>query len=235
MNTQDIFPIEKQQELEKLIEETFAGEIKKQKNYFLLSTVGAKLSTKMQELGFGKATRKTFEKAPACFAIEKNDKGYDGIILLKYQDTKMPKEEKKPVKIQDTSPDDFLGRVYTALKSQNKTLDVPIGAVQKYFNQTKIVVPAEFENVQGVMKALCEKYGGEERDNGEGTVRELYLRLRTTKEIPEEVRNLVIEVARQYFQDGELVKNNVIGVALANNGVRFREYNYPDLTGFLRN
>lgn len=59
--------------------------------------------------------------------------------------------------------------------------------------------------------------------------------LRKTLPVPQTTVDIVKQITAQYFSDKDIVSNTEIGQALKNNGIDYKDYNYPDLTGFLRN
>lgn len=225
----------KQEKLVKLIESTYSKYLEK-RNCILISDVAKQLNVQLIKNNFGKATKQTFERAPKYFACGYNEKNGACIMLLnRPADPCFSYIPKAKVITYTKAVVGFVDRLYVRLKKDYKTLDISKVAIQRYLLQNKIVLPHDIESYDKLFDIISEKYGCVIRSNGENMPEESFLVLRKALPIPESVVVTVKKIVAQYFLDKELVCNTEIGQALVNNGVDYKEFNYPDLTGFLRN
>ena len=176
-----------------------------------------------------------FTRAPQYFVCGYNEKNGACIMLLTHPaDPNFSILPKVTTVTYSKIVSDFTNRLYTSLKKSYKTLDVSEAAVQKYIVQNKLVLPREIEDFNKLFDILSEKFGCVVRSNGENMPEERFLVLRKTLPIPQTTIDTIKTIVAQYFADKEIVSNTDIGQALQNNGVDYKEFNYPDLTGFLR-
>lgn len=230
----EAFDDTKQEELAKLIEATYSKYLQK-RNCILLSDIAKRLNVQLIKNNFGKASKQTFARAPKYFACGYNEKNGACIMLLnRPADPNFSVSPKATVITYSRAVMEFVDRLYVSLKKAYKTLDVSEAAIQKYLVQNKMVLPHDIESYDKLFDIISEKYGCVVRSNGENMPEERFLVLRKTLPIPETTVVTVKQIVAQYFADKELVSNTDIGQALVNNGVDYKEFDYPDLTGFLR-
>lgn len=228
------FSEKRQEELAKLIESAYAKHLQ-HRNCILILDIAKRLDSVLIKRNFGKASRYTFARAPKYFACGYNEKNSASIMLLNHPaDPSFTIERKETVAAFSKTANTFADRLHASLKKQYKTIDVSETVIQRHLTQNKMVLPQEIESFDKLFTILSEKYGCITRSNGENTPEERYIVLRKTLPIPRETIDVVKKIVAQYFSDKEIVSNTDIGQALKNNGVDFKEYNYPDLTGFLR-
>lgn len=230
----EAFDDAKQEELAKLIEATYSKYLQK-RNCILLSDIAKRLNVQLIKNNFGKASKQTFARAPKYFACGYNEKNGACIMLLnRPADPNFSVSPKATVITYSRAVSEFVDRLFIKLKKAYKTLDVSETAIKKYIVQNKMVLPREIENYNKLFDFISEKYGCVVRSNGENMPEERFLVLRKTLQIPQATVDTVKKIVAQYFADKELVSNTDIGQALVNNGVDYKAFNYPDLTGFLR-
>lgn len=226
-----VFPEKIQKEMLLLVESLCAKELRK-RNCLLLSNVSKKLVGVFQKKGLGKPNKQTFDKAPLYFESGFNEKNGACIMLLNRPAD--PFFTKKP-KIKNANIEtEFIDRLYKNLKMNYKTLDVSEKNIKKYITQNKLVLPKEVENLEKLFEILFEKYGSIVRSDGEDMPEEKFLVLRTPLPIPNTIKDTVENIVEQYFFAKDIVSNMELGQALKNNGIDYKAYDYPDLTGFLR-
>lgn len=230
----EVFDDARQEELSKIIETTYAKYLQK-RNCILLSDIAKRLGGLLIKRNFGKASKQMFARAPQYFACGYNEKNGACIMLLTHPvDPNFSDSPKITIVTYPKTVSDFIDRLYANLKKLYKTLDVSEAAIQKYFVQNKLVLPREIEDFNKLFDILSEKFGCVVRSNGENMPEERFLVLRKTLPIPQATVDTIKKIVEQYFADKEIVSNTDIGQALVNNGVNYKEFNYPDLTGFLR-
>lgn len=230
----EVFDDARQEELSKIIETTYAKYLQK-RNCILLSDIAKRLGGLLIKRNFGKASKQMFTRAPQYFVCGYNEKNGACIMLLTHPaDPNFSILPKVTTVTYSKIVSDFTNRLYTSLKKSYKTLDVSEAAVQKYIVQNKLVLPREIEDFNKLFDILSEKFGCVVRSNGENMPEERFLVLRKTLPIPQTTIDTIKTIVAQYFADKEIVSNTDIGQALQNNGVDYKEFNYPDLTGFLR-
>lgn len=229
----EAFDDAKQEKLANLIETTYSQCLKK-RNCILLSDIAKRLNAQLIKNNFGKASKQTFARAPKYFVCGYNEKNAACIMLLNRPADPNFSVSPKTTITYSRAVDEFVDRLYTRLKKAYKTLDVSEAAIQKYLVQNKMVLPHDIESYDKLFDIISEKYGCIVRSNGENMPEERFLVLRKTLQIPQTTVTTVKQIVAQYFADKELVSNTDIGQALMNNGVDYKEFNYPDLTGFLR-
>ena len=139
-------------------------------------------------------------------------------------------EKKTPSKEKKQFEDIILDR----LKKTYKTNEVSASNILIFLRNNKIVIPETISSFERLIELLVAKFGGVIRDNGEGTSQEQYVTLRKTLPVPQSVCERVELIVAEFFLDRDLIPNVDIGQALKSNGIDFKEYNYADLTAFLR-
>ena len=171
---------------------------------------------------------------------EKNEQAVNSAVQEKNDpNTKSAGQEKKsqnpnPVG-QKQNKQEFEDRLYETLKRIHKTVDVSAAEVQQYLLEKKLNVPKKLGGFDGLMETMYQKYGEVFRNNGEGTKPERYLVLHKTLPIPQEIREKVYGVTVRFFADRLEVANVEVGQVFRKNGINFKQFQYPDLTSFLRN
>lgn len=208
-----------------------------------LSAIGLKAGKAITEAGLGRVSIELFKGASDYFSYTQDSKGAY-IIFLKdgcgiTMPAKAPKTtaskktvtEKKPQQKQKKQFEDI---VFDRLKKTYKTNEVSVSNILIFLRNNKIVIPETISSFERLIELLVMKYGGVVRDNGEGTAQEQYVTLRKTLPVPQNVCERVELIVAEFFLDRDLIPNVDIGQALKSNGIDFKEYNYADLTAFLR-
>ena len=208
-----------------------------------LSAIGLKAGKAITEAGLGRVSIELFKGASDYFSYTQDSKGAY-IIFLKdgcgiTMPSKAPKTtaskktvtEKKPQQKQKKQFEDI---VFERLKKTYKTNEVSVSNILIFLRNNKIVIPETISSFERLIELLVMKYGGVVRDNGEGTAQEQYVTLRKTLPVPQNVCERVELIVAEFFLDRDLIPNVDIGQALKSNGIDFKEYNYADLTAFLR-
>lgn len=208
-----------------------------------LSAIGLKAGKAITEAGLGRVSIELFKGASDYFSYTQDSKGAY-IIFLKdgcgiTMPSKAPKTtaskktvtEKKPQQKQKKQFEDI---VFDRLKKTYKTNEVSVSNILIFLRNNKIVIPETIPSFERLIELLVMKYGGVVRDNGEGTAQEQYVTLRKTLPVPQNVYERVELIVAEFFLDRDLIPNVDIGQALKSNGIDFKEYNYADLTAFLR-
>lgn len=226
---------EQQKKLAQIIVETFKNKHRNGKVY--LSEIGLKAGARISAAGFGRVSVDLFRSASLFFNVVQDSKG---IYLISFKDNcgisffetrERFSSAKKKTGIRRTS---FEESIYTQLMKRFKTNDVSFSNIALYLETNKIVLPESIGSLQRLLELLSEKYGAIIRDNGEGTPKESYLILRKPLPVPNDVYQRIEKIVADYFLTSELFPNTDIGQALKSNNIDFKEYNYADLTAFLR-
>ena len=208
-----------------------------------LSTIGLKAGKAITEAGLGRVSIELFKGASDYFSYTQDSKGAY-IIFLKdgcgiTMPSKVPKTTASKKTITEKNPQQkqkkqFEDIVFDRLKKTYKTNEVSVSNILIFLRNNKIVIPETISSFERLIELLVMKYGGVVRDNGEGTAQEQYVTLRKTLPVPQNVCERVELIVAEFFLDRDLIPNVDIGQALKSNGIDFKEYNYADLTAFLR-
>lgn len=226
---------EQQKKLAQIILEVFKHKHRNGKVY--LSEIGLKAGAKIAAAGFGRVSVDLFKSASIFFDVVQDSKG---VYLISFKDDcgisffETRERFSSAKKKADTRRASFEESLYTQLMKRFKTNDVSFSNITLYLETNKIVLPESIGSLHKLLELLSEKYGAIIRDNGEGTPKESYLILRKPLPIPDDVYQHIEKIVADFFLTSELFPNTNIGQALKNNGIDFKDYNYADLTSFLR-
>lgn len=208
-----------------------------------LSSVGLWAGKKITEAGLGRVSIELFKGAGDYFAYTQDSKGSYLIYLREDCDVFMPIKSSTPItgkklliekKSKQKEKKQFEDVLFGQLKKNYKTNDISIRNVLTFLRQNKIVLPENISSFDVLIDMLSQKYGSVIRDNGEGTPKEQYIILRKTLPIPQNIRERVELIVAEFFLNQDLIPNQDIGIVLRNNGIDFKEYNFADLTAFIR-
>ena len=226
---------EQQKKLAQIILEIFKNKHRNGKVY--LSEIGLKAGGKISAAGLGRVSVELFKSASLFFNVVQDTKGVylisfkDNCGISFFENRERFSSSNKKTGIRRTS---FEESLYTQLMKRFKTNDVSLGNIALYLEANRIVLPESIGSLQRLFELLSEKHGAIIRDNGEGTPKENYLILRKPLPIPNDVYQRVEKIVADFFLTSELIPNTDIGQALKSNSIDFKEYNYADLTAFLR-
>ncbi len=221
------FDKEKQDKLFEIFYAQFSEQLKVD-NCFLLTTVGQKLTGALQENGFPNAKLPVFRACPKHFicgydSTKQTATGPAAAVAVKGYPTP---ERFVPLKAAYTAP----ATLSEKLKAHFPYNEVPLRDVEEYLKQLGIVC----DDVQAYLSEKAPDMKQKALSMGEGHPYEPFLIVNPPKEIPAEIRNRVIWVAKTKFGDKHIVENADIGTAFRKVGVHFRNYNYMHLTSFIR-
>ena len=232
---------EQQKKLAEIFVQVFKDFNKGGKVY--LSTIGLKAGKVIAEAGLGRVSVELFKGASDYFSYTQDAKGAYIISLKEGCGVTMPSKAPKTIaskktviekKPQIKQKKQFEDIVFDRLKKTYKTNEVSISNILIFLRNNKIVIPETISSFERLIELLVMKYGGVVRDNGEGTAQEQYVTLRKTLPIPQNICERVELIVAEFFLGRDLIPNVDIGQALKSNGIDFKEYNYADLTAFLR-
>lgn len=231
---------EQQKELAEIFVNVFKDYNKNGKVY--LASVGLRAGKRITEAGLGRVSIELFKGASDYFAYAQDEKGSYLVYLKDDCDVSMPNKSLKPKankntterKSQKKEKKQFEDMLFEQLKKNYKTNDVSIGNILTFLRNSKIVLPENIPSYDMLINLLSQKYGSVIRDNGEGTSKEKYIILRKTLPIPQNICERVELIIAEFFLNQDLIPNGDIGQALRSNGIDFKEYNYADLTAFIR-
>ena len=232
---------EQQKKLAEIFVKFFKDHNKGGKVY--LSSIGLKAGKAISEAGLGRVSIELFKGASDYFSFSQDAKGAYIIFLKEGCGVVMPaKTTKAPVikkptfekKTPSKEKKQFEDIILDRLKKTYKTNEVSASNILIFLRNNKIVIPETISSFERLIELLVAKFGGVIRDNGEGTSQEQYVTLRKTLPVPQSVCERVELIVAEFFLDRDLIPNVDIGQALKSNGIDFKEYNYADLTAFLR-
>ncbi len=228
-----------QRQLAEIFVQTFKGHNNNGKVF--LSTVGWKAGKIIEAAGLGRVSIELFKGASDYFALEQDAKGAYVVYLKDDCEIAMPSRETKLTKKILPMPEShsrrkkqFEERIFEQLKKKYKTNDVSVKNILIFLRNNKVVLPEYLSSFEELIELLKKKYGGVIRNSGEGTALEQYIVLRKTLPVPKNICERVEMIVAEYFLNRDLIPNFDIGQALKSNGIDFKEYNYADLTAFLR-
>ncbi len=200
----------------------------KEDNCFLLTTVGQKITAILRENGFPNAKLPIFRACPNHFicgydSTKETATGPAAAVAIKGYPTPA---RFVPTKAAAVSPVTLSEK----LKAHFPYNEVPMRDVEEYLKQLGIV----YEDVQAYLSENVPDMKQKALSMGEGYPYEPFLIVNPPREIPAEIRNRVIWIAKTKFGNKHIVENADIGTELRKAGVYFRNYNYLHLTSFIR-
>lgn len=202
-----------------------------------LSMIGLKAGKTISEAGLGRVSIELFKRASDYFDYTQDSNGAYIVYLKDDCGIVMPSKETKPKinkNLQIKEKKSFEDILFAKLKKTYKTNDVSVRNIFMFLRNNKIVLPEYISSFEELTELLIKKFGGVIRDNGEGTSQEQYIILRKTLPVPENICKRVELIVAQFFLDRDLIPNADIGQVLKSNGINFADYNFADLTAFLR-
>lgn len=202
----------------------------------LLSIVGKFAGKKIAEAGLDRASLELFDAAKEFFTVSRDAKGYPQISLKEGCGFTLS-DAKKPISVVSAprkSKPALEDIIYESLKKTYRTNDVSVKNIVTFIRDNKFVLTPDI-SIEELIDKMADKHGGLIRDNGEGTIKERYIILRKPLPMPTTVRSQVeLIIAENFLDSCDLIPNGDVGTVLKKNGVNFKEYNYTDLTAFIR-